>query len=259
MGRSILEVLSMDETFTFEQLAMQFSTEDGCLAYLIHARWADGKFVCQNCQSQKSSAVRNRRHFLQCDSCRKQYSPTSGTIFHGSRVPLTKLFQMLLRMVAKDISSAAQTARELEMHYSTTWEWMRRFRSLMGHLGSITQISVHFSYLSQVLFRRSTENADTELDNHNEENDDHEAAYEQCDLASETLASAITSAKRLISAVFHGVSRKYIQIYLAELAFHRQKDNLFEMLFESCTKHAPITRQMILDYVSPKFILIPLA
>lgn len=72
-----------------------YGTEAECEAALAHARWPTG-FVCRECGEREHSCyvVEGRRHW-QCAHCRFQSTVRSGTLFHASKLPLTKWFQAL--------------------------------------------------------------------------------------------------------------------------------------------------------------------
>jgi len=75
-----------------------------------------------------------RTRLFQCleDGCRKQFSATSGTIFNGSHMPLTKWF-LAIAMVceAKKGMSACQLQRHLGVNYRTAWYMAHRIREAM--------------------------------------------------------------------------------------------------------------------------------
>src|SRR6185437_5942565 len=78
----------------------ELATQDQCFAFLEKQRWPDG-VRCSACGCDRISRItrqtpsKNKRAALyQClePTCKEQFSVTSGTIFHGSRVPLSKWF-----------------------------------------------------------------------------------------------------------------------------------------------------------------------
>lgn len=248
-----------------------FKTEQDCRDFLSQLRWPDGKFVCPACGNTVGTRL-SLRGLTQCASCHKQISLTAGTVFHGSRTPLLKLFRILWNIASGNSRSTAQTARELSMNYSTTWEWMERMRTLLEtEFSWERQIQVHWSALKKVLFKRSIE---SETDNQSEANSNEtkhqtEAQTGQAFLIedrvadpftdSTTLSSCILTTTSFLSNIFHGVSRKYAQKYSAELSFNIATVNgKFEMLASYCIRFGPITRTMILNYKSPAFISLPI-
>src|SRR5262249_41125712 len=128
-----------------------FGTEEKCIAYLTGFRWPEG-VRCLKCGSDKVSAfktnetVRERfskkqgkmvekrvpaRHLFQCNNegCRHQFSPTAGTIFADTHLPLTIWFKAIgLMLNAKKGLSALQMQRDLGCHYRTAWHLNHRIR-----------------------------------------------------------------------------------------------------------------------------------
>ena len=58
-----------------------FGTEEQCRTALVRLRWPDG-FVCPCC-GHREHCVLAGRGLYQCNRCKKQTSPTAGTIFHA--------------------------------------------------------------------------------------------------------------------------------------------------------------------------------
>lgn len=121
----------------------QFATDEQCLAYLEQMRWPKG-VRCVTCGNDKLSKVtrdvtkkgKNQRiEFYQClePTCKQQFSPTAGTIFHDSHLPLHKWFAALALIVdAKKGISAKQLQRHLGIgSYRTAWYLAHRIRKAM--------------------------------------------------------------------------------------------------------------------------------
>ena len=64
-----------------------FGTKEQCRAALVRLRWPGG-FVCPCC-GHREHCVLAGRGLYQCNRCKKQTSPTAGTIFHATKLPLT--------------------------------------------------------------------------------------------------------------------------------------------------------------------------
>jgi hypothetical protein len=109
----------------------RFGTESACLAYLKRARWPEG-FACPACGQGCYSFIQTRRLF-QCCACRRQTSLTAGTIFHGSRVPLTKWFWAIY-LLAQDKKgcSALWLSKQLDVCYPTAWLMSHKIRQAMA-------------------------------------------------------------------------------------------------------------------------------
>jgi Transposase zinc-ribbon domain len=118
----------------------QFNTDDKCLDYLEAMRWPSG-VACIACGSLKVSRItreaksKNKRtRIYQClePQCKHQFSPTAGTIFHDSHLPLQKwFFAIVLICEAKKGVSACQMQRHLGVNYRTAWHLCHRIRKAM--------------------------------------------------------------------------------------------------------------------------------
>src|SRR5580704_1769106 len=112
------------------KLMQECDTQDECRAILEELRWPDG-VKCPRCQSDKISRIRKRFQF-DCDSCRYQFSVTSGTIFHDTHLPLPKWFAAVYLMCeSKKGMSALQLKRTLHTGYQTAWYLCHRIRAAM--------------------------------------------------------------------------------------------------------------------------------
>ena len=119
----------------------QFNTSDKCLDYLETMRWPTG-VCCIACGSLKVSRItretksKNKRtRIYQCleKECQHQFSPTAGTIFHDSHLPLEKWFMAIAIICeAKKGVSACQMQRHLGINYRTAWHLCHRIRAAMN-------------------------------------------------------------------------------------------------------------------------------
>ena len=115
-------------------LFKEFADNDNAIAYLESVRWKDG-VTCPYCKSDKTCKhhVHNRTKGWQCWNCRKSFSGTVGTIFHGTHVDLNKWFWLIaLILNAKKGISSCQAARDLNMRQKTVWSMMHRIRKAMA-------------------------------------------------------------------------------------------------------------------------------
>jgi hypothetical protein len=67
-----------------------YGTEAQCRAVVEKLRWRSG-FVCPCCGGNAGTRLRTRPK-IRCRGCRHQTSLTAGTIFHGTKLPLTTWF-----------------------------------------------------------------------------------------------------------------------------------------------------------------------
>ena len=121
-------------------------TEDQCLDFIEKVRWPDGKIRCIQCGSDKLSRItrtidptkkkQNKRTRLYAclePTCKHRFTPTVGTLFHDSHLPLTKWFMAVALVVhAKKGMSAKQIQRHLGVNYRTAWYMGHRIRKAMS-------------------------------------------------------------------------------------------------------------------------------
>ena len=138
------------------EIFIRFSTDDQCFDYIEKMRWPDGVVRCPECGHDKISKVerktnsKNRRKwFYLCleKTCHNQFSPTAGTLFADSHLPLITWFHAIgLMLNAKKGLSAKQLQRDLGLGgYKTAWYLCHRIREAMGEgdipkLGGIVEI-----------------------------------------------------------------------------------------------------------------------
>jgi transposase-like protein len=127
-----------------------FATEDQCLDFLEKMRWPQG-LRCLACESDKLSVItrtvdetktrkekkqNKRTRLYACLECGKRFTPTVGTVFHKSHLPLTKWFMAIaIVMDAKKGMSALQLQQHLGIgSYRTAWYMVHRIRKAMVEL-----------------------------------------------------------------------------------------------------------------------------
>lgn len=128
----------------------KFATDEQCLTYIQTMRWPDGIVRCPACGGKevkrverKADSKNRRKWFYLCleRSCHNQFTPTSGTIFHDTHLPLIVWFQAITLMLnAKKGISAKQLQRDLGIGgYKTAWFLNHRIREAMAE-GAIPQL-----------------------------------------------------------------------------------------------------------------------
>lgn len=133
----------------------KLGTNEQCLEYIEKMRWPDGVVLCPICGGDKAvkverkAASKNARtwfYLCQEPTCHQQFSPTAGTLFHDSHLPLIKWFQAIaLVLNAKKGISARQLMRDVGVSYKTAWYLYHRIREIMAEgdmpkLGGIVEI-----------------------------------------------------------------------------------------------------------------------
>ena len=147
----------------------KFGTDEQCLAYLQQMRWPDGIVRCPTCggknitkyerpltpqrkprsETRPKDKANVRRWFFVClnPDCRQQFSPTSGTMFADTHLPLMVWFHAITLMLnAKKGVSALQLQRDLGIGgYKTAWYLKQRIlkameEGAMPQLGGMVEI-----------------------------------------------------------------------------------------------------------------------
>jgi transposase-like protein len=117
------------------KLIEQFGDNEKCRARLTQLRWPKG-VACPRCDSTSISRVIERDQY-DCNSCRYQFSTTSGTIFHDTHLPLSKWFLAIYLMTeSKKGMSALQMKRTLNVSYETAWYLCHRIRAAMRDINA---------------------------------------------------------------------------------------------------------------------------
>lgn len=99
-----------------------FGTEAACAQAVMAARWPNG-FSCPKCGEEAHCVISvNFRPLFQCNACRRQTSVTAGTLFAGTKLPLTTWFLAIYLIgQAKTGLSALALKRQLGVSYPTAW------------------------------------------------------------------------------------------------------------------------------------------
>ncbi len=132
---------------TIANIGKTIKSEAAAYEYLESLRWPD-KPICPHCEVEGDHYYLNpqgegrktrtgrvsERRVWKCreKGCRRQFSVTTGTIFHGSKIPLTTWLYVTFAMCA---SKNGIAAREIERTYKltpkTAWFMTQRIREAM--------------------------------------------------------------------------------------------------------------------------------
>jgi hypothetical protein len=108
----------------------QFPDEDKCKEYLANLKWKFG-YKCSKCSHQRYCAG-NGPYDRQCTSCRYIESPTAGTLFHKSKVPILKAFYIIYYLAtSKNGISSTELSRKLALRQKTCWLFKQKVMKAM--------------------------------------------------------------------------------------------------------------------------------
>lgn len=134
-------------------LATKVQTEGDAYAYMEQLRWGDTP-VCAHCGSGRCHYLNpvngtsrktrtgntSERRVWFCGACRKQFSVTTNTIFHGSKISLRKWLFVAYEMCAnKNGIAAREIQRKYEVTAKTAWFMTQRLREAMKR-GPFTEV-----------------------------------------------------------------------------------------------------------------------
>jgi len=119
---------------SYAEVRAWYPSDAACLDYLDWLRWPDG-FCCPLCRSAVAWKLPDGR--WSCGRCGRRVSATAGTIFHGTRTPLTVWFAAAWMMVSqKHGISALGLKRALGIgSEQTAWAMLHRYRTAMVRPG----------------------------------------------------------------------------------------------------------------------------
>lgn len=122
----------VDYPRTWAEFIAWFPDEASCIRYLERLRWGEG-FVCPRCGSTKSWPASRGRGARVCGVCTKRVSVTAGTVFAGTRSPLTQWFAAAWHVCStKNGASALGLQKLLGLgSYETAWTWLHKLRRAM--------------------------------------------------------------------------------------------------------------------------------
>lgn len=194
-----------------------------CLAILDEIRWASG-FYCPVCGDSGCYPIRSRG-LLECRTCNKQISATSGTVLHGARN--LDIWLRVIEAFASDTSlTAAALARELRARYETVWQILQKLRASILQEASTSKLprSIRKKDLLKALFKWSKENKHpgAKLEKTNGVASKAAAPSEEDRISTIEIdtkkqdAELAKSLTNYLLLIYFGVSKKYSQLYIAE-------------------------------------------
>ena len=134
------------EVVSIPALASQIPTESAAYEFLEKMRW-DRKPVCPHCGSlgganfikprngvsrETTQGKQSERRLWACKSCRKQYSVLTGTVMHGSKIPVRTWIFVFYEMCAnKNGLTAREAGRKYKLSPKSAWFLTQRIRGAM--------------------------------------------------------------------------------------------------------------------------------
>jgi len=129
-GNIMKNKVQFQKGYGLSEFLQDYGTEEQCRKSLFQWRWPKG-YICPVCGSTHYCLLKSRPIY-QCNHCHHQHSLISGTIFSGTRLPLTVWFLAIhLITQAKTGLSALSLHRQLGVSYNTAWSMKQKLMQVM--------------------------------------------------------------------------------------------------------------------------------
>jgi hypothetical protein len=119
----------------FSRSQLNALTDEEQIALMARLRWGpNGEQVCPACKLAAKHHWRANRQQWRCrdQACRRDFSVTSGTIFHGHKLSVREILTAIYTFVNSTKSvSAAALARELGCQWKTAWLLTQKIREML--------------------------------------------------------------------------------------------------------------------------------
>jgi transposase-like protein len=149
----------MKQEFSIPSLAARIATEADAYLLLEQLRWAGGTpDSCPQCGAggkfyflapkdggdvrKTRTGADTARRLWKCSTCRRKFSVLTGTVMHGSKIPIrTWLFVILELSASKNGVSAREIQRKYDLTAKTAWFMLHRLREGMKRDGTAGLLS----------------------------------------------------------------------------------------------------------------------
>lgn len=131
---------------TLSEIRKRIENEADAYMLLEDLRWPNGP-ICPHCDHEKAYYLKpangssratgpkrtmSQRRVWKCAKCRKQFSVLTGTVFHGTKVPIEVWLMVMVQMCsAKNGISAREIERMHGLTPETAWYVLHRLREAM--------------------------------------------------------------------------------------------------------------------------------
>lgn len=118
-----------------EALRSIFPDEASCRAFFESVIWPDGP-VCPHCQGRKAwrlTSASVRVGLLECGDCHRQFTVTTRTPFHSTKVSLWTWVQAMYSLICSSKgASSLSIATWIGVSQKTAWKMLHALRALMA-------------------------------------------------------------------------------------------------------------------------------
>ncbi len=137
---SIMKIASYSEEEAFDLFCeIRWADTDGnpvcpaCDCAVVYNHWAAQKLKNKKLADAGHQEKPLRRLFT-CKACFKQFTPTSGTVFHSRKMPMkTMLAGVLLYVNGVKGRSALELARDIDVSHKSAFIFLHKLREAIGN------------------------------------------------------------------------------------------------------------------------------
>ena len=125
---------------TLKDFAREYSDESACEDRPKEVR-KEQELKCLRCGCEKHYWDKTNKRWV-CPKCGHRTTRTSGTVMHGSKLPLSYWFTAIhLLTMTKNSFSAAEIQRQLgHKRYQPIWEMAHKLRDIMGQRDDLYEL-----------------------------------------------------------------------------------------------------------------------
>jgi hypothetical protein len=116
----------------FEEFSTIYPDADSCYNFLSNLKWDNGVgYKCHKCGNNHSFNG-HMPYSRRCSKCSYEESVTAFTIFHNTRIPITKAFYMIFLVYSTNGKISSHKLSEiLSIRQSTCWAYSNRIKKLL--------------------------------------------------------------------------------------------------------------------------------
>ena len=233
----------------WQQFNIEYETEGHCVEALFE-RIMDGKqFRCRYCSSADIDRPWGAR-VARCRGCGRNVYFTAGTFFDG--IKLARPWVASIWLIEHGMVISANRLHELvDVAYSSAWEMLRKI-SLVLHAAmkeDDSAVSVSSACFLGVVSKRSRS---TPAEKHPQA---EQKDYPPLEGLQDQVVALIATSMDFIHEVFQGISRKYLQAYLAIFwCWIEQKCWGAGALLKACCRFRYVSTAEVMAFRTPPMV-----
>ncbi len=253
-------VESQDATFArvWKAFSKAVRNDSAAADMIYRSLRSDGRIKCQ-CSKPKISRKRGQR-FYRCMNCKGKYWFTSGTLFEGACRLRAWLAAVWFKESGIAISSLA-LAELLEIAQSTALNIQKKVSLVLYRQMDNNSSVFSIESLIDSIIKRSKDtpascHPSAEVDLSKEGADGApSSAVAQIILPLSVSAPLAGQIGYFLRQFFHGVSRKYLQLYVVAFCCYRPESRWEKRtILRACLQHPPIKYGELLEFSSPNLL-----